>query len=167
MLQLSLFLSPLRLQLGAPSLDSKALCVRHPVDPGQTANLHPWQTRVKAVPATHFIYSEMLHCTVSLCNSGFHLILLLESASSCRCLAPYRTSLFPSLFSSYAFPSCSAIQEVLSCLPQPSVTELTGRCGSALWGSVYGTLSLNQDWGYCPCWGYPLSASCHFHSCQQ
>lgn len=106
MLQLSLFLSPLRLQLGAPSLDSKALCVRHPVDPGQTANLHPWQTRVKAVPATHFIYSEMLYCTVSLCNSGFYLILLLESASSCQCLAPYRTSLFPfCCFPAMLFPA--------------------------------------------------------------
>lgn len=89
-------------------------------------------------------------------TGSFYLTLLLKSASSCQCLAPYRASLFPLLFSSNAFPSCSAIQEVLSCLPQPSVTKLAGRRGPALWGSVYGALSLNQDWGYCPHWGYPL-----------
>lgn len=42
LLQLSLFLSPLRLQLGVAGLDNKAPCVRHPVDPGRRANLHPW-----------------------------------------------------------------------------------------------------------------------------
>lgn len=148
MLKLSLFLSPLMVQLRVPGLDNKAPCVWHPLDP---ADLHPWSIKAKAIPARPFIYSQRPFCTVRFCKRHFfYLILLLKSAASCQCLSPYGSSLFPLLFSSCAFPSFSEIQEVLSCLPEPSVTELTGRCGPALWGSVYGSLNLNQDWGYCP-----------------